>query len=176
MCAFDLVANNTDRKGGHCLLGHDGHIWGIDNGLCFHAEFKLRTVIWEFGGEPRPGDAARRPASPSSTPASPTALADLLDPFERDALRTRARALVPERALPRSTTPAAATPGRSSERPVSRRRAEHPVEVRVGEPAVGVEAAGGPPGTRPTAGSARRASRGSGSASSPSAGGRRSGP
>ena len=54
MCAFDLLANNTDRKSGHCLLDADGHVWGIDNGLCFHDEFKLRTVIWDFGGEPMP--------------------------------------------------------------------------------------------------------------------------
>ena len=54
IAAFDLVANNADRKSGHCLLGDDGHIWGIDNGLCFHAEPKLRTVMWDFGGEPIP--------------------------------------------------------------------------------------------------------------------------
>jgi uncharacterized repeat protein (TIGR03843 family) len=49
---FDLLANNTDRKSGHVLIdGHD-HIWGIDHGLCFAADFKLRTVVWEFGGEP----------------------------------------------------------------------------------------------------------------------------
>ena len=54
MCAFDLVGNNTDRKSGHCLLGLDGRIRGIDHGLMFHHEFKLRTVIWEFGGEPVP--------------------------------------------------------------------------------------------------------------------------
>lgn len=52
MCAFDLLANNTDRKSGHCLIDHDGHIWGIDQGLCFSPDWKLRTVIWEFGGEP----------------------------------------------------------------------------------------------------------------------------
>jgi len=51
ICVFDLLANNTDRKSGHCLLGPDGHVWGIDNGLCFHEEPKIRTVIWEFGGE-----------------------------------------------------------------------------------------------------------------------------
>jgi len=51
MCAFDLLANNTDRKSGHCLLDKDGHIWGIDHGLCFAVEFKLRTVIWEFADE-----------------------------------------------------------------------------------------------------------------------------
>ena len=54
ICAFDLLANNTDRKSGHCLLGRDGRIYAIDNGLSFHHEFKLRTVIWEFGGEPVP--------------------------------------------------------------------------------------------------------------------------
>lgn len=51
---FDLIANNADRKGGHCLKGHDGNIWGIDHGLTFHPQFKLRTVIWDFGGDPIP--------------------------------------------------------------------------------------------------------------------------
>ena len=51
MAAFDIVANHTDRKSGHCLIDSDDRIWGIDQGLCFSAEFKLRTVIWEFGGE-----------------------------------------------------------------------------------------------------------------------------
>jgi len=54
VCVFDLLANQTDRKSGHCLLGDDGNIYAIDNGLSFHAEFKLRTVIWEFGGEDIP--------------------------------------------------------------------------------------------------------------------------
>ena len=93
MCAFDLVGNNTDRKSGHCLLGVDGHIWGIDHGLMFHQEFKLRTVIWEFGGEPIPEDllhAVDRLAGDEL----PDPLAALLDPFERDAVRVRARALV----------------------------------------------------------------------------------
>lgn len=52
MAVFDYVANNADRKGGHCLLAEDGHIWGIDHGLCFHAEYKLRTVIWDWADEP----------------------------------------------------------------------------------------------------------------------------
>lgn len=52
MCAFDFIANNADRKGGHCLLAEDGHIWGIDHGLCFHTEYKLRTVIWDWADEP----------------------------------------------------------------------------------------------------------------------------
>jgi hypothetical protein len=49
---FDLVVNNADRKSGHCLLGDDGTIWMVDHGVCFAAEPKLRTVIWEFAGEP----------------------------------------------------------------------------------------------------------------------------
>jgi uncharacterized repeat protein (TIGR03843 family) len=50
MAVFDVVANNADRKGGHCLVDNGGRIWGIDHGLCFHTEPKLRTVIWDFVG------------------------------------------------------------------------------------------------------------------------------
>jgi len=45
---FDLIANNADRKAGHCLVGQDGRVWGIDHGLTFHTHPKLRTVLWEF--------------------------------------------------------------------------------------------------------------------------------
>ncbi len=99
MCAFDLLANNTDRKSGHCLLDQDGHIWAIDNGLCFHHEFKLRTVIWEFGGEPVPEPLLTDVARLADQGLTPPLMA-LLDPFERDALLTRARALTRERLLP----------------------------------------------------------------------------
>ncbi len=51
MCAFDILANNTDRKSGHVLVDKNSRVWGIDHGVCFAADFKLRTVIWEFGGE-----------------------------------------------------------------------------------------------------------------------------
>ncbi|MEX1262593.1 MAG: SCO1664 family protein [Actinomycetota bacterium] len=54
IAAFDLVVNNADRKGGHCLLGEDGLVWAIDHGVCFHEEPKLRTVIWEYVDEPIP--------------------------------------------------------------------------------------------------------------------------
>ncbi|MEP7287169.1 MAG: SCO1664 family protein [Chloroflexota bacterium] len=56
MCfsAFDYVINNADRKGGHCLLAADGHLWGIDHGIAFHTSPKLRTVIWDFAGKPIP--------------------------------------------------------------------------------------------------------------------------
>jgi uncharacterized repeat protein (TIGR03843 family) len=93
MCAFDLIGNNTDRKSGHCLLGLDGRIRGIDHGLMFHHEFKLRTVIWEFGGEPVPPELLEDVADLADHDL-PDALAALLDPFERDAVRARARALL----------------------------------------------------------------------------------
>jgi uncharacterized repeat protein (TIGR03843 family) len=51
---FDVLANNADRKGGHLLLDEWGRIWAIDNALTFHSEPKLRTVIWDFAGEPIP--------------------------------------------------------------------------------------------------------------------------
>ena len=59
ICALDIVINNTDRKSGHCLLGTDGTIWAIDNGLSFHCQFKLRTVIWDFAEEELPDDVRR---------------------------------------------------------------------------------------------------------------------
>jgi uncharacterized repeat protein (TIGR03843 family) len=49
LCAFDVAANNADRKSGHVLLAED-RLWAIDNGLCFNEDDKLRTVIWDFGG------------------------------------------------------------------------------------------------------------------------------
>ena len=51
---FDWLTNNADRKGGHCILARDGRIWCIDQGLTFHADDKLRTVIWDYQGQPVP--------------------------------------------------------------------------------------------------------------------------
>ncbi|MEZ4667626.1 MAG: SCO1664 family protein [Anaerolineae bacterium] len=52
ICIFDYLVNNADRKGGHCLVDSKGHVWGIDHGITFHSAPKLRTVIWDFAGEP----------------------------------------------------------------------------------------------------------------------------
>jgi len=52
LALFDFIVNNADRKSGHCLIGSDERFWAIDHGICFHPEYKLRTVIWEFSGEP----------------------------------------------------------------------------------------------------------------------------
>jgi len=102
ICAFDVLANNADRKSGHCLLGQDGVIYAIDNGLCFGADPKLRTVIWDFADQPvSPAilDDVRRLAEARLPPP----LAALLAPAEQEALLGRGRALVAEGRFPRQT-------------------------------------------------------------------------
>ncbi|MGC8511608.1 MAG: SCO1664 family protein [Acidimicrobiales bacterium] len=103
MAAFDVIANNADRKSGHCLVDRAGHVWGIDHGLCFHSETKLRTVIWDFAGEPLDdedlgdlraldaGDLDRR-------------LARFLRPGERAALLQRLAELLSDGRFPYPTT------------------------------------------------------------------------
>jgi len=103
VCVFDILSNNTDRKSGHLLLGEDEHIWAIDNGLSFHHEFKLRTVIWEFGGEPIPERLLDDVAALVDA-GLPDSFATLLDVFERDAVLTRARAVLAEKTFPIDTT------------------------------------------------------------------------
>jgi hypothetical protein len=51
MAVFDAVINNADRKGGHLIPMPDGHIYGVDHGVTFHSEEKLRTVLWTWSGE-----------------------------------------------------------------------------------------------------------------------------
>jgi uncharacterized repeat protein (TIGR03843 family) len=51
MAVFDVLVNNADRKGGHVLAMPDGHRYGVDHGLTFHVEHKLRTVLWGWLGE-----------------------------------------------------------------------------------------------------------------------------
>ncbi len=52
MAIFDVIVNNADRKGGHVLAMSDGHRFGVDHGICFHADNKLRTVLWGWAEEP----------------------------------------------------------------------------------------------------------------------------
>jgi uncharacterized repeat protein (TIGR03843 family) len=92
ICAFDLLANNTDRKAGHCLLDATDRIWAIDNGLCFAEEFKLRTVIWEFGGEEVPEHL--RAAAQRIADEVPAPVLALLQGHEAEALVERAQAFV----------------------------------------------------------------------------------
>ena len=94
VAAFDLVINNADRKSGHCLLGEDGRIYVVDHGVCFSEEPKLRTVIWEFVGEPIDRDIrdglGRLAAEVESGPVRDE-LANLLSEGELGALAARAR-------------------------------------------------------------------------------------
>jgi uncharacterized repeat protein (TIGR03843 family) len=103
IAVFDAIANNTDRKSGHCLLevaaNADGdQVWAIDNGLCFAADDKLRTVIWEFAGEPLTHELRRAAGCAVDPPAE---LEALLDDDEITAISARARRL-----LARATFPA----------------------------------------------------------------------
>ena len=93
LCAFDLVANSADRKGGHCLLDDEGRVWAIDNGLTFHVEFKVRTVLWDYAGEPLPAEVAEALVRLLDD-GPPPSLTGLLDQHEVDATVHRARALL----------------------------------------------------------------------------------
>jgi uncharacterized repeat protein (TIGR03843 family) len=98
MCAFDVVANNADRKSGHVLLAED-RLWAIDNGLCFNEDDKLRTVIWDFGGtplDPEDHQALQRLAHDGPPPA----LCELLTPPELAATLDRVAWLDHLQALP----------------------------------------------------------------------------
>jgi hypothetical protein len=96
VAAFDLAINNADRKAGHCLLGEDGRIHVVDHGVCFSEEPKLRTVIWEFVGEPIEhgvrADLARLADDVEVGPVRDE-LANLLSEPELAALTARSRAV-----------------------------------------------------------------------------------
>ncbi|MGI9023113.1 MAG: SCO1664 family protein [Acidimicrobiales bacterium] len=92
ICTLDLLLNNGDRKSGHCLVGTDGRLWAIDHGLCLAADPRLRTVIWDFAGQPVPVERLEAVARLAVSP--PAGLAGLIDDEEVEALAGRATALV----------------------------------------------------------------------------------
>jgi hypothetical protein len=98
LAVFDVVANNTDRKSGHVLLAHD-RLWAIDNGLAFHCEPKLRTVIWDFAGD-RLTDPETSALERLVSGTLPDELVALLQPDECGALLKRAARLLREGRLP----------------------------------------------------------------------------
>ena len=82
---FDVVVNNADRKAGHCLLGRDGELFVVDHGTCFSDEPKLRTVLWNYVGEPVADEdlhALRRLADELQAGSVRLALDELLYPAE----------------------------------------------------------------------------------------------
>jgi uncharacterized repeat protein (TIGR03843 family) len=95
---FDILSNNTDRKSGHVLIDQGGHVYGIDHGLCFSADFKLRTVIWEFGGEEIPAPALQ--AVERVVTSLPLDISSLLEDDEITALCQRGAWMLEHRQFP----------------------------------------------------------------------------
>lgn len=104
MATFDAFVNNADRKGGHCLDGRDGRVWGIDHGLTFHRQDKLRTVIWDWAGEPIDAphldDVARVVQELRRGGELADRLGDLLHTKELRALCERGERLLTQRTYP----------------------------------------------------------------------------
>jgi uncharacterized repeat protein (TIGR03843 family) len=114
MAVFDAVVNNADRKGGHVLAMTGGHRYGVDHGVSFHVEGKLRTVLWGWAGDRLdPEDRAtvaalaERLVNPAADPVLPgegrglcEALAELLDPDEVAALAQRCHVLARRGRMP----------------------------------------------------------------------------
>ncbi len=106
VAAFDWLTNNADRKAGHCLEGLDGRLWLIDHGLTFNAEPKLRTVVWDFSGQPVPkeilADLERLHCHLHDDATLPEALRHLLLPIEIEALEDRLKLILNHPVFPDS--------------------------------------------------------------------------
>lgn len=97
LAVLDAVINNGDRKGGHLLPAPDGRLYGIDHGVTFNADDKLRTLLWGWAGEPLPAEAVevldRLAAELEPGAALVTRLGELITAAEIEALRARVAAL-----------------------------------------------------------------------------------
>ncbi|MEU1077850.1 MULTISPECIES: SCO1664 family protein [unclassified Streptomyces] len=98
LAVLDAVINNGDRKGGHLLLAEGGRLHGIDHGVTFHVDDKLRTLLWGWAGEPLTAEAiaALTRLAAALAPGEPlaTRLAELITAAELDALRARVAGLL----------------------------------------------------------------------------------
>ena len=103
---FDVVINNADRKSGHCLRDPLDHVWGIDHGVSFHAAVKLRTVIWDYEGEPiGPADLGALETLATRLDSDlGRALTVLLSGAERQAVEDRLHWLLNQRVFPQPLT------------------------------------------------------------------------
>ncbi len=102
MAVFDAIVNNADRKGGHVLPMADGHRYGVDHGVSFHTDPKLRTVLWGWAGEPlTDSEIAGLEVVASALDGD---LGDALDrhltPYEVEATRRRVARLLRTRSMP----------------------------------------------------------------------------
>ncbi|HEY2225797.1 SCO1664 family protein [Actinomycetospora sp.] len=106
MAALDVVVNNADRKGGHVLAGADGHVYGVDHGICLHQETKLRTVLWGWVGEPFDDEVTaglqrlRAALSPGNAAALGDEIGEHVTRAEVKALRSRVDRLLHAGELP----------------------------------------------------------------------------
>lgn len=98
---FDIATNNADRKASHCIIGqNDDKLWGIDHGLTFNVEPKLRTVIWDFQLEPIETQECEALVRVANDQDLAHKLKDLLTEREVDAFRKRAELLAREAIFP----------------------------------------------------------------------------
>lgn len=97
---FDVIANNADRKSSHCLFDAEDRVWVIDHGLTFHVDPKLRTVIWDFSGQPLPeemcSDVERTLVELERGSLAGT-MRELISPAEVRVLKRRLRAVLDPR-------------------------------------------------------------------------------
>jgi uncharacterized repeat protein (TIGR03843 family) len=108
IAVFDAVVNNADRKGGHVLPMRTGHRYGVDHGVTFHVDDKLRTVLWGWAGRPLPPEdraGVERLLSQLTTTDDPvsTRLAELLVGRELEALVSRCHSLLSRGTMPMPT-------------------------------------------------------------------------
>lgn len=102
MAVFDIIANNADRKGGHVLAMAGGHRYGVDHGVTFHTDHKLRTVLWGWAGEPVAEEHLAVVARVRELVASPAGdeLAGHLTDLEVEALLRRCARLLDRAVMP----------------------------------------------------------------------------
>ncbi|NLG47052.1 SCO1664 family protein [Gordonia sp. (in: high G+C Gram-positive bacteria)] len=105
LAVLDVVLNNADRKGGHILVDTDGRLFGIDHGICLHADDKLRTILWGWAGGEVPAAEAADLARlvtvlDDENAALRVRLSSLITTSEIDALRRRAARLADDGGMP----------------------------------------------------------------------------
>ncbi|MFW5772880.1 MAG: SCO1664 family protein [Phototrophicaceae bacterium] len=105
LALFDYLINNADRKGGHCIADCRGRLWGIDHGISFHTAHKLRTVIWDFAGQPAPEHLLKDVEAFQQTLIDPDSayhqeMTDLISTAEFESLARRTRRVLEKRTYP----------------------------------------------------------------------------
>ena len=102
MAVFDVLINNADRKGGHVLRDLEGHIYGVDHGVCLHVQNKLRTVLWGWAGKPIDDKTCEAVAGLTEALTGPLGdeLVGQITRAEIAALRRRALALLDNPVMP----------------------------------------------------------------------------